>query len=261
MSLSTEKPIPFNTEMVKAILDGIKTQTRRPIKIKNKLTRDWAETSGVDWIKVNLEDEKYPYSIREQNGVWNEYSLDDFIKKYSKYKVGDILWVREPAKIIGNHKQIGNIYERTCNFKYLADDKIIEDFNIPYRFSSLHINQFLYKNLKGTWLTGDKGIPNGCIKEMARIFLKVTNVRVERLQDISDEDCIKEGIVEVTKDNQVFKFCIYDKKDYSSTPWQDMPRNPQKVYKKLWNSIAKDGYKWEDNPYVFVYEFERLTND
>ncbi|UXC28600.1 hypothetical protein N3114_11155 [Aliarcobacter butzleri] len=259
MSLSTEKPIPFNTEMVKAILDGIKTQTRRPIKIKNKLTRDWAETSGVDWIKVNLEDEKYPYSIREQNGAWNEYSLDDFIKKYSKYKVGDVLWVREPVKVTKACNDTSKI-----EFEYLSDGtkKIID---IPNKY--LDEYDFIKNNCflaKLNQLHYDKeyiGVPNGCLKEMARIFIKVTNVRVERLQDISDEDCIKEGIVEVTKDNQVFKFCIYDKKDYSSTPWQDMPRNPQEVYKKLWNSIAKDGYKWEDNPYVFVYEFERLTND
>ena len=69
---------------------------------------------------------------------------------------------------------------------------------------------------------------------MARIFLKVTNVRVERLQDITFDDIEKYGI----------KF--------------NLKINGKNKFKILWNSTAKDGYKWEDNPYVFVYEFEKI---
>jgi hypothetical protein len=190
----SSKQILFNTEMVKAILDGRKTQTRRPIKIKNKLTRDWALNTGVDWIKVDLKDEKYPYSIREQNGAWNEYSLKDFINKYSQYKVGDVLWVREPAKV--KSPPIATCKKLT--FKYLADNKITE----------IYLDDDFDYSKK--WIQRCQGVPNGCIKEMARIFLKVINVRVERLQDISSI------------------------------------------------GYEKEGYKWEDNPYVFVYEFERI---
>ena len=213
----SSKPILFNTEMVKAILDGRKTQTRRAIKIKNKLTRDWAITTGVEWLKVDLKDEKYPYSIREQNGAWNEYSLQDFIKKYSQYQVGDVLWVREPAKVI----EI-NDYQDCFTFKYLADNK---EETLSYLDK--------WENKDGMtvprWVENCQGVPNGCIKEMARIFLKVTNVRVERLQDMN--------MYEETGSLNIFK---------------------HKKYYDNWNSTAKDGYKWEDNPYVFVYEFERI---
>lgn len=236
--LQKAKPILFNTEMVKAILDGRKTQTRRPIKIKNKLTRDWALNTGVDWIKVDLKDEKYPYSIREQNGAWNEYSLKDFINKYSQYKVGDILWVREPVKVT-----------KACNdtlkmeFEYLSDGtKKIIDIPKKYldQYDFIKNNCFLAKLNQLHYDKEYVGVPNGCLKEMARIFLKVTNVRVERLQDIILDDMEKEGF------NKSTGFFLHDLDN--ALDWRI----------NLWNSTAKDGYKWEDNPFVFVYEFEKV---
>ena len=187
------KPILLNTEMVKAILDDRKNQTRRAIKIKNKLTRDWAITTGVEWLKVDLKDEKYPYSIRERNGAWNEYSLQDFIKKYSQYQVGDIIYVKEKCV---------DEYPNGFCFK---EDYEEEEWNDKYL-----IKQY-------------------CNKLNARIFLKVTSVRVERLQDMN--------MYEETGSLNIFK---------------------HKKYYDNWNSTAKDGYKWEDNPYVFIYEFERI---
>ena len=79
---------------------------------------------------------------------------------------------------------------------------------------------------------------------MARIFLKVTNVRVERLQDITLADMICEGInhLQEYSTGKVVKPSIQIKREFVN----------------LWNSTAKDGYKWEDNPYVFVYKFERI---
>lgn len=225
------KPILFNTEMVKAILDGRKTQTRRVVNLKNN---DLIFTGFVMSSTAKNREGCCAF------GKSKECDLE-FIKP--KYKVGDVLYVRETFVLEGmTYDENGElIHHEEPIVHYKADEKKLNwidewenECNIPWK-PSIHMP-----------------------KKYARIFLKVTNVRVERLQDISDEDCIKEGIVEVTKDNQVFKFCIYDKKDYSSTPWQDMPRNPQEVYKKLWNSTSKDGYKWEDNPYVFVYEFERV---
>ena len=87
-------------------------------------------------------------------------------------------------------------------------------------------------------------------KAYARIFLKVTNVRVERLQDISEEDAIAEGIIRVGD----------GWKDYSYKKENDAYRyrTPKQSYETLWNSInGKDA--WEQNPYVFVYEFERVA--
>ena len=149
----------------------------------------------------------------------------DFIKKYSQYQVGDVLWVREPAKV--KSPPIATCKKLT--FKYLADNKITE----------IYLDDDFDYSKK--WIQRCQGVPNGCIKEMARIFLKVTNVRVERLQDISVRD-----IEKVTG----WKREIYSYSNKNKAFFKD--------YRDFWNSTAKDGYKWEDNPYVFVYELERI---
>ena len=77
-------------------------------------------------------------------------------------------------------------------------------------------------------------------QEMARIFLKITDVRVERLQKINRLDVI--GDI----------FNIIDELDGS------FRKTTNDDYAKQWNKTAPKGDKWEDNPYVFVYEFERV---
>ncbi|MEA5268691.1 hypothetical protein [Clostridium perfringens] len=96
-------------------------------------------------------------------------------------------------------------------------------------------------------------------KELARIFLKVTSVRAERLKDITDEGCLSEGIREFTKDGIVKK---YDTEPNMHT-WQEMPRTPKGAFEKLWNSTVNvkkywDGWTnlFEYNPWVWVIEFE-----
>ena len=224
------KPILFNTEMVKAILNGRKTQTRRVIPLKNN------DLIFTGFVVSSTAKNREGYCAFGKN---KEQDLE-FIKP--KYKVGDVLWVREPAKVI----EI-NDYQDCFTFKYLADNK---EETLSYLDK--------WENKDGMtvprWVENCQGVPNGCIKEMARIFLKVTNVRVERLQNISDEDCLKDGIENVTNYNPIelhrkfdtFRFngCCYNSAKYA--------------FKNIWNSTAKDGYRWEDNPYVFVYEFERI---
>ena len=209
----SSKPILFNTEMVKAILDGRKTQTRRVIPLKNN------DLIFTGFVVSSTAKNREGYCAFGKN---KEQDLE-FIKP--KYKVGDILYVREPAKVVSPPVE-------TCKkltFKYLADNKTTEIFLD---------DDFDYSK---KWIQRCQGVPNGCLKEMARIFLKVTNVRVERLQDISVRD-----IEKVTG----WKREIYSYSNKNKAFFKD--------YRDFWNSTAKDGYKWEDNPYVFVYEFERI---
>lgn len=209
MSLLNEKPILFNTEMVKAILEGRKTQTRRVIPLKNN---DLIFTGFI--MSSTAKDREGSCSF----GLNKEQDLE-YLKP--KYKVGDILYVREAFKTFSNitmNDEVGVIYK--------ADNKEVilpcnRDYECEYVFNdnwkpSIHMP-----------------------KKYARIFLKVTKVSVERLQDISMQDVLREGISMQGNPN---RHLLDTKEDWIV----------------IWNSTAKNGYKWEDNPYVFVYEFERV---
>ena len=207
MSFNNAKPILFNTEMVKAILDGRKTQTRRVVN------KEYLGMADIDDNNI--------YVPREDGGYVNILNMT-----WSKYKVGDVLWVREPAKV--KSPPIATCKKLT--FKYLADNKITE----------IYIDDDFDYSKK--WIQRCQGVPNGCIKEMARIFLKVTNVRVERLQDISVRDIEKET---------GWRREIYSYSNKNKAFFKD--------YRDFWNSTAKDGYKYLDNPYIFVYTFEVIN--
>ena len=85
--------------------------------------------------------------------------------------------------------------------------------------------------------------------------IRITNVRVERLQDISDEDCIAEGVCKWTKDRELFKYDMAD--GFEMFEWRDKPHTPREAYAALIDRISGKG-TFESNPYVFVYEFELI---
>ena len=199
----------MNIEMTKAILDGRKTQTRRIIK--DKLIKPVDSKFPDNEMYLDSYNNFNKWFWWTQDGRQN---LSQCI--ISRFKKGDILWVREPVKI-------DMCFTEEIHFHYLSDNTTSK-LNIPKRF--------IKEGFVADWMAHCQGVPNGCIKEMARIFLKITDVRVERLQDISIEDIRKEGC------NSSYLERI-----------------------ELWNKTAPKGYKWGDNPYVFVYEFKRVNED
>lgn len=221
------KPILFSTPMVQAILEGKKNMTRRVMKDCTQF--DIEESQLLENNGYNLT-HNYKMSI-ESVGIFStkEKLLNWFVAKYSKYQVGDVLWVRETwtyGRVVGESDEYGNSEfwleqtqkeedEKCIFYKADMDDAIREDIS----FEDVIWKPSIF-------------MP----KEACRIFLRVTNVRVERLQNISEEDCLKEGMPIEEKGLDVFLL------------WW-MP---------LWNSTAKEGYKWGDNPWVFVYTFQRI---
>jgi hypothetical protein len=90
----------------------------------------------------------------------------------------------------------------------------------------------------------------------ARIFLDVTSVRVERLQDITEEDALAEGIRTFTKDDVVLKYWPCDPTDGAlKCRWSELPRTAKAAFVVLWDSLAAKGAKWADNPWTWRVEF------
>jgi len=218
--LKNAKPILLNTEMVKAVLDGRKTQTRRVIKVDPIMFDNPKVLSPDSCVKFDF----------STGGCQNHSAPANFIN--SSYTVGDVLWVRETFKPFSN---IG-MEDELVGVTYRADNKSVMYYNKDRK------EYVFYEKWKPSI-----HMP----KKYARIFLKVTDVRVERLWDISNEDAIKEGVEKI---GNTLSDVFY--KNYSEN--QSGFNDPIVSFASLWNSTAKEPFKWDDNPYVFVYEFERV---
>ena len=212
------KPILFNTEMVRAILDGRKTCTRRIAKGFIPDDALWGYTAFT------------PKGYISCRGLY----ADGYGEKFYKlpYQPEDILYVRETwhryTKRVGKGEGC-HLEER---YGYKASIANSEDAEEPWK-SSIHMP-----------------------KEAARIWLKVTDVRVERLQSITVEGAIKEGAEgENCHHTNAGAFgCT----DCMNTGWI-VP--PQIEFMQIWDSTIKksdlDRYGWDANPWVWVIEFER----
>ena len=191
------KPILFNTEQARNILDGRKTNTRRPLRHQPAPNWDVCERIGNTWCFYDSRDP-------DAHGYLKE----------NPYQVGDILYVRETWAIEECQSCLSGLNYSVvycqCRYVYKADG----EKSIKWH-PTIHMP-----------------------REAARIFLKVTDVRVERLQDITPDDMDKEGL----------PFCM------SIAPYDG--------FEEMWNAIyAKRGYSWNSNPWVWVYEFERMKGE
>lgn len=217
------KPILFNTEMVRAILDGRKTCTRRICKDANECTVPDMEFCNADrrtYAVHNFADKEHmeQLSMAERNCL---------------ICPGDILYVREtfawcPCWDCGLDIEPGRCSNATAKIY-----KEGEYGCYMYR-ASCEDNEYPSAD---TWHPSIH-MP----KEAARIWLKVTDVRVERLQDITSEQISREGV---------------------EVEYPHVLNGEEKRYafSTLWNSTVKksdlDHYGWKANPWVWVIEFER----
>ncbi len=207
------KPILFNTPMVKAILRGDKTQTRRIVKPPIEGDLD----TKFKLIRANS---KREYEITNGNG-------ETWLRK-PKYAVRDELWVRETFFDCSAFKQADVFREVEGNYLYRADD---------------------------TFIGCHRWKPSIFMpREAARIHLIVTKVRLERLQDMTDEDAIQEGILSQQPADQGDKtsYFLYPSGKAKDDKWVD---DPITSFCSLWESIHGRS-SWEENPLVLVYEFQ-----
>lgn len=195
------KPILFNTDMVRAILAGQKTQTRRVIKPQPTNPR-WNNIGWLGW------DDGHGYRMK------------------SPCEDGDILWVRETWSTTDKCGLYPNWPIDGIHYMYKADDPDCSAAKESRWYPSIHMP-----------------------KQAARIFLRVKEVRVECLQEITVDGCAAEGIWD-------------DYKTYSEKYHENLKKVAYpKAFSELWNStIKKDDlpkYGWDANPWVWVIEFVR----
>lgn len=221
------KAILVNTEMVRAIFARLKTHTRRPVKPQFEIASYGKPPYNYDIIEVPIIN-GYIWTTATNSDRTGGLAVQVYCKKRkpikATYKKGDILWVRE------THKPVSG----SPNYIYRAD--IPEERWKDYKWSpSMHME-----------------------REACRLWLKVLGVSVEKLQNISLEGIIKEGIV-INENIKLFKKMnkIYTDIDIARQ-WTDY-YTARNGYMKLWDSIYKDpGFTWDDNPWVWRIEFEKV---
>ncbi len=203
------KPILFNAEMVRAVLDGRKTVTRRKIDVDT-----------ANQFDVEHDGKTVACYINPETG--DCYSPTEICK----YQPGDILYVRETWKT-------------KCSE---CEEECSGMCNAPY---------YVYKadcqNTEGKWRPSIH-MP----KEATRIWLKVTDVRAERLQEMTQVDFMNEG-VNTCKNCASKDYCL----GLSSTRICYLKSDFIKVWDTTLKKSDLDRYGWNANPWVWVIEFER----
>lgn len=208
-----ERPILFSAPMVRALMDGSKTQTRRILKGSTEF--------------------KGPYSP----AYLEQHKESEGWKRICPHgKPGDRLWVREA-------------WQSLCDHDHLKPSEIPPGSDVQYPAT---YDGWVSKRRPAMFMP----------RWASRILLEIVDVRVERLQDISEEDARGEGLKALTKDGQTIKYGIPDRDGFPGTdddgwPWREWEQDPRKSYRKLWESINGPG-SWDANPWVWVIEFKKV---
>ncbi len=233
-----ERPITMCDLMVRALLDPDhpKTMTRRVIK-PGAMWGD-APICSVSELGNGL------FQLRSFPG--DAWEIDDSTETDASAqvmgvpcpygKVGDRLYVREAVRA----DSVPSVWSDLV-IRYRADDS--------YR----HVNFDEYDG----WdtLPADKWRPALFMPRWAsRLTLEITGIRVERVQDISEADAVAEGMTGYE--------WVDPPKGYGFPPQMKSARLPQVQYRRQWDALnAKRGYGWDVNPWVWVIEFRRLTEE
>lgn len=215
-----ELPILFSAPMVRAILEGRKTVTRRVVDRVASLGPvtefGRSDTAGYDW------------HCRDRRGLWNDMRDAEFIARCPYGRVGDRLWVREtafrkphPSDVGLTRADIPSTWDAACE----AAGSVLYRADLSGAQAAAEIDGRRWKS------------PIHMPKAWARIWLEVTAVRVERLQDIDQAQAIVEGI-----DGEA----LFRAQGYAPL-----------AFERLWESINGAG-GWAANPWVWVVEFRRI---
>lgn len=248
----TERPILFTPENVRKLLAGEKWQTRRIMTRRNTYyDGDKWPPKGFEYYPGGHEEYQWdkafvdpgpspvgnvgpylqlPVDHCDSDGVVLDHSTH---RIYPRVQVGDLFWCKEAWAVDDCGSRVSMKQEAwpggfpIDRLQYPATDKpLIGDY----------------------WW--NKRSPLFMPKWAARLWLKVTRIRIERLQEISEADAIAEGIQE--NENGSFDAWMPHERAYT-----DCCETAVKAFEYLWNSIHKDKHPWEDNSWVIAYDIER----
>ena len=265
-----ERPIIMSAPMVSALLADTKTQTRRIVKSGARNM----QSMGHECIAHREPGDKwygdYVWSMRDRGGVWQDFTHEGFIAKCPYGQPGDRLWVRETFWCTNDSDNPSGYQTIDCGSllslgpEYATIDYCVNgeftDPPIPTGSETVELPEG--EPVPGYWWLappdnwdGESDYHGSGIwgfipwefytkhssihipRWASRILLEITGVRVERLQDISDEDSLAEGIYPTATG-------LY-------------PGSPRAEYQKLWESINGPG-SWGSNPWVWVISFRRI---
>ena len=232
----SDKPKLLVAEMVRAVLDGRKTETRTPVK-RLKMHADFGQP---DWKQAWLDGTaEQPYLKIAYVGGPGGTTVH---RHYPQYEVGDRMYVRETWRInsVGYYCS-DHTAPHIIDIEYgcLPGDARGASENVCGNDESLSVARHYYHKHAEGQFSPSIHMP----KWAARIFRPVTAVRFERMQEITEAGAMAEGVC--------FDDCYYSLgRDYGAQTYREL-------YKRLWDSLYGKKYPWASNPWVEVVTFER----
>lgn len=227
MNIFDCKPIIFNAEMLQAAREGRKTVTRRLVK-----------GYALEHLRVDVDGSVIGVYQQDEGSVFPAVS-------FAPYQPGDVLYAPEPWRALCSWKKGPLTAPRYgCAVKFRDGEE--KEFYFENAKRAEKWEKYLEKQ-KDEWKS-----PYFMPREAARLFFRATGVRVERLQNITEEQATAEG--------GRFKFWISMSSDKCAPP----PKTAVEDFSQIWDRTVKprerDLYGWAANPWVWVIEFERMRS-
>ena len=216
-----ERPILFTPENTRRIISGEKVQTRRVLKQQPPTSCAY------------LTQQEHPLGMR----VWGFTDGGTLDPAWWPWIENEQAWLRCPYGVPGDRLYIKEGIVKHASIPHL----------VGYRLDGCKVTESWEKHLTAMFMP----------KWAARYWLEITNIKVERVQDITAEDALAEGISKT----DYWKPKEVDGKPFEEKWWDDYEfwqRYPQIAFKNLWDSINKKKHSWDSNPWCWCISFRRL---